>query len=121
MKLKKIINNQRQRRTYRVRTKVRGTSVRPRLCIQRTLSHFSCQLIDDELGRTIASASTLDKALGGGANASNCEAAAKVGKLIAERALAASVTQVTLDRGHCKYHGRVAAFADAAREAGLQF
>ena len=120
MKLKKIINNQRKRRTFRVRNKVRGTAERPRLSVQRTLKHFSCQLIDDHAGRTIASASTIDKALGGG-NSANCQAASKVGKLIAERALAAGVTKVKIDRGACRYHGRVAAFADAAREAGLEF
>jgi len=119
MKLKKIVNNQRMRRAFRVRNKVRGTAERPRLSVQRTLKHFSCQLIDDEAGRTLASASTIDKALGGG-NGANCESAAKVGKLLAERALAVGVTKVKIDRGHCRYHGRVAAFADAARAAGLE-
>jgi large subunit ribosomal protein L18 len=121
MKLKKIVNNQRKRRAFRVRNKIRGTATQPRLSVQRTLKHFSCQLIDDEAGRTLASASTIDKSLAGGATASNCDAAAKVGKLIAERAIAAGVKQVRLDRGSCKYHGRVAAFAEAAREAGLEF
>ncbi len=119
MKLKKIVNNQRRRRTFRVRNKVRGTAERPRLCVQRTLKHFSCQLIDDEAGRTIAAASTLDKEIAGG-NGANCESAAKVGKMIAERAKAASVTKVCIDRGACRYHGRVAAFTDAVREAGLE-
>lgn len=120
MKLKKIVNNQRIRRAFRVRNKVRGTAERPRLSVQRTLKHFSCQLIDDESGRTLASASTIDKALGGG-NGANCESAAKVGKLLAERALAVGVTKGKIDRGHCRYHGRVAAFADAARAVGLEF
>ena len=119
MKLKKIINNQRKRRGFRVRNKVRGTAERPRLCIQRTLNHFSCQAIDDEAGKTLFSATTHDKSFGGVGG--NCEAAAKVGKLIAERAQAAGVTLARLDRGSCKYQGRVAAFADAAREGGLQF
>ena len=118
MKIKKIVNNQRQRRKFRVRNKLRGDAQRPRLSVNRTLKHFSCQLIDDVSGRTLASASTRDKSIGGG---SNCEAAGKVGASIAEKAKAAGVTQVCLDRGSCKYHGRVAAFADAARAAGLQF
>jgi large subunit ribosomal protein L18 len=118
MKLKKIINNQRKRRTFRVRNKVRGCAERPRLCIQRSLKHFSCQLIDDEGSRTLASASTLDKAFGG--TGSNCESAAKVGKMIAERAKAAGITKVKMDRGACRYHGRVAAFADAVREGGIE-
>ncbi|MEZ6137930.1 MAG: 50S ribosomal protein L18 [Pirellulaceae bacterium] len=119
MKLKTIINNQRKRRTFRVRNKVRGTAERPRLSVQRTLKHFSCQLIDDESGRTLASASTMDKALGGG-NGSNCDSAAKVGKIIGERAKAIGVTKARIDRGACRYHGRVAAFADAVREAGIE-
>ena len=120
MRLKKIINNQRRRRTFRVRNKLRGDAQRPRLCIDRTLKHFSCQLIDDESGRTIASASTKDKSASA-ANGSNCEGATAVGKAIAEKATAAGIKSVRLDRGSCKYHGRVAAFADAAREAGLEF
>jgi len=78
------------------------------------------QLIDDESGKTIASASTRDKAISvtyGG----NCEAASQIGKIIAEKAIAAGIKTVRFDRGHLKYHGRVAALADAAREAGLQF
>jgi len=118
VKLKKTINNQRKRRRFRVRNKVHGTADRPRLCVQRTLKHFSCQLIDDEGGKTIASASTHVNSAGPGGN---CEAAGKVGTAIAEKAQAAGVGQARLDRGVCKYHGRVAAFADAAREAGLKF
>ncbi len=118
MKLKKIINNQRRRRRFRVRNKVRGVADCPRLSVHRTLKHFSCQLIDDESGRTLASASTHDKAVAGG---SNCEAAQRVGQLIAEKAQAVGVKKVRLDRGVCRYHGRVAAFADAAREGGLEF
>ena len=116
MKLKKIINKQRERRSYRVRNKLRGDATRPRLCVKRTLKHFSCQLIDDEAGKTLAAASTVGQSNGG-----NCEAAAKVGSAIAEKAKAAGVTTVRLDRGTCRYHGRVAAFADAAREGGLEF
>jgi large subunit ribosomal protein L18 len=119
VKLKKIVNNRRERRRFRVRNKVRGTAERPRLCVKRSLKHFSCQLIDDESGRTLASASTLDKSLSG--YGGNSGAAQNIGKLIAEKAQALGVKQVRLDRGSCKYHGRVAAFADAAREAGLEF
>ena len=119
MKLKKIINNQRRRRAFRVRNKVRGTADCPRVSVQRTLKHFSVQVIDDVAGKTIVSASTHDKDLAG--NGSNCEAAAKVGKAVAEKAVAAGIKTVKLDRGNSKYHGRVAAFADAAREGGLEF
>lgn len=118
MKIKKIINNQRQRRRYRVRAKVRGTAERPRLSVKRSLSHFSVQLIDDERGHTLAAASTLEKSVSG--YGGNSEAAAKIGKLIAEKAQGLGIKRACLDRGSCKYHGRVAAFATAAREAGLE-
>jgi len=88
--------------------------------MERSLKHFACQLIDDEAGRTLASASTRDKAIRESLGVSgNCDAAARIGKLIAEKATAAGVTTVKLDRGHAKYHGRVKAFADAARDSGL--
>lgn len=119
MKIKKIINNQRQRRRFRVRAKVRGTAERPRLSIQRSLRHFSVQLIDDQRGHTLAAASTLEKSVVG--YGGNSDAAAKIGKLIAEKAMGLGIKQACLDRGACKYHGRVAAFATAAREAGLEF
>ena len=118
MKLTKIINNQRKRRRFRVRNKVRGDASRPRLSVQRTLRHFSCQLIDDAQGRTIAAASTREVDT---SNGSNCDAASQIGRAIAEKAQAAGIKQVRFDRGVCKYHGRVAAFADAAREGGLEF
>lgn len=117
MKLKKIINNRRQRRTFRVRNKIRGTAGRPRLSVQRTLNHFSVQAIDDEAGKTLFSASTYSKGFGNATG--NSEAAAKVGQLIAEKAKAAGVSQVSLDRGKSKYHGRVAAFTDAVRAGGV--
>ncbi len=120
MKLKKIVNNQRKRRTFRVRNKLRGDADCPRLSVQRTLKHFYCQVINDEDGATLASASTKDKDLASG-QGGNCSAASIVGKAIAERALAAGVKKVRLDRGSSKYHGRVAAFAEAAREGGLEF
>ena len=122
MKLKKIINGQRERRRFRVRKAVRGTAARPRLCVQRTLKHVGCQLIDDESGRTLVSASTRDKSVRDQLKSGdNCQAAATVGKLVAQRAAEAGITQACFDRGACKYHGRVAALADAAREGGLQF
>ncbi|QDT06583.1 50S ribosomal protein L18 [Rubripirellula lacrimiformis] len=116
----KIIQKKRLRRRNHVRNNLRGNSTHPRLCIHRSLKHFSVQLIDDAAGKTLVSASTRDKAasikIGG-----NCDAAASVGKMIAERATAAGITVVKMDRGHNKYHGRVKAFAEAARESGLQF
>jgi large subunit ribosomal protein L18 len=122
MKLKKVINGQRQRRRYRVRKAVRGTAERPRLCVQRTLKHMGCQLIDDEAGKTLVSASTRDKSLRAQLKSGdNCEAAAAIGKALAERATQAGIRMACFDRGACKFHGRVAALANAAREGGLQF
>ena len=102
----------------RIRRKVQGTGARPRLAIYRSLNHIYAQLIDDEQGRTIASASTTEKDLRG-ATGGNVEAAARVGRAIAERALSKGVESVVFDRGGYRYHGRVKALADAAREAGL--
>ena len=117
-----IVNGQRIRRKFRVRNAVRGTSDRPRLSVQRSLKHFGCQVIDDDAGKTLVSATTRDKALRGDLGfGGNAAAAAKLGKIVAERALKAGIKQVKFDRGNSKYHGRVAAFADAAREAGLEF
>jgi large subunit ribosomal protein L18 len=105
-----------------VRTRVVGTAERPRLCVYRSLDHIYAQIIDDRSGRTIASGSSVDKetkkGLKGGGNIASAKA---VGKIIAERARAAGVVKVVFDRGGYKYHGRVKALADAAREAGLQF
>ena len=112
----------RQRVHARVRTRVSGTPERPRLSVYRSMDHIYTQVIDDRSGRTLASASSVDKetkkALRGGGNIASAKA---VGKIIAERAKAAGVTKVVFDRGGYKYHGRVKALADAAREAGLQF
>src|SRR5918912_2176722 len=102
----------------RIRRKVQGTGARPRLAIYRSLNHIYAQVIDDEAGRTIASASTTEKDLRG-ASGGNVEAAARVGRAIAERALAAGINSVVFDRGGYLYHGRVKALADAARAAGL--
>jgi large subunit ribosomal protein L18 len=102
-----------------VRKKVRGTAERPRLAVFRSNRHVSAQVIDDASGRTIAAASTVEADLRGGATG-NKAAATAVGRLVAERAKAAGVERVTFDRGGFLYHGRVAAVAEAAREAGLE-
>ena len=109
----------RVRRHRRVRKKVAGTAERPRLAVFRSNKHISAQVIDDRAGRTIASASSIEADLRGGATG-NKETATKVGRLLAERAKAAGVTKVVFDRGGNLYHGRVAAIAEAAREAGLE-
>jgi large subunit ribosomal protein L18 len=105
-----------------VRVSLEGTQERPRLCVYRSIGHIYAQIINDREGKTLVSASSVDgeskKGLKGGGNI----AAAKViGKTIAERAKAVGVSKVVFDRGGYKYHGRVKALADAAREAGLQF
>ena len=102
----------------RIRRKVQGSPARPRLAIYRSLNHIYAQLIDDENGRTLASASTTEKDLKV-ATGGNIEAAQRVGRTIAERAQAAGIAQVVFDRGGYLYHGRVKALTDAAREAGL--
>ena len=102
----------------RIRRKVRGTTARPRLAVYRSLNHIYAQLIDDEKARTIAAASTTEKALGV-SKGGNVEAAKRVGQAIAERALAAGISSVVFDRGGYLYHGRVRALTDAARAAGL--
>lgn len=112
----------RKKRHRRVRAKVSGTSVRPRLNVSRSLQHIYAQLIDDAAGHTIVAASTVDKDLREGLKSGgNIDAAKAVGKLIAERGLELGITAVVFDRGGYKYHGRVQALADSAREAGLQF
>ena len=102
----------------RIRRRVRGSQERPRLAIFRSLNHIYAQVIDDERAVTIASASTVEKDLRG-ATGGNIEAAQRVGRAIAERAIAAGVEQVVFDRGGFRFHGRVKALTDAAREAGL--
>jgi large subunit ribosomal protein L18 len=120
--IRKVVDGQRQRRSYRVRNRVRGTSERPRLCVYRSLQNFRCQVIDDSIGKTLVSVSSSEKGLKGQVGyGGNCASASALGKILAERALKAGIKQVALDRGPYKYHGRVAAFADAAREAGLDF
>ncbi len=120
MKHEKQIGRQRGRRRLRVRNHLKKFSTRPRLSVFRSHKHIYAQVIDDAAGRVLVAASTADKQLreplkyGG-----NCGAAAVIGKAIAERALAAGIKQVAFDRREYQYHGRVAALADAARDAGL--
>ncbi len=110
-----------EKRRQRVRTALRTKgSAKPRLSIHRTGRHIYAQVIDDTAGRTLASASTLEKGAGGTAGAT-CDAASAVGRSVAERAKAAGVSHVVFDRGGFLYHGRVKALADAAREGGLEF
>ena len=108
----------RVRRHRRVRKKVMGSAARPRLAVFRSNKHIYVQAIDDEASRTIASASTMEASLRGGATA-NVDAAKQVGKLVGERVKAAGVDTIVFDRGGNRYHGRVAGIADGAREAGL--
>ena len=110
----------RLRRHRRVRKKVLGTAERPRLAVFRSNKHIYVQAIDDFAGRTLASASTMEADLRGGPTAT-VDAAKRVGKLVGERAKAAGISTVVFDRGGFKYHGRIAAIADGAREAGLEF
>jgi large subunit ribosomal protein L18 len=115
-------NTQQWRRRMRTRNAVRGTTERPRLTVFRSSKHIYAQIIDDDRGVTLASASTMVKdtkssvPYGG-----NVKAAVEVGRLVAEAAVAAGVTAVAFDRGHYRYHGRIKALADAARAGGLQF
>jgi len=122
MNKQKIIAKQRQRRSFHSRGKSHGTAERPRMSVFRSHKHIACQLIDDASRTTLVSASTRDQdvreSIGYGGNKS---AAGAVGKVVAERALAAGIKLARFDRGHYKYHGRIAALADAAREAGLEF
>jgi large subunit ribosomal protein L18 len=110
----------RTRRHLRVRKKVHGTAARPRLVVTRSTRHIGVQVVDDTTSRTIVAASTLDESVRGTAGDKKARAAA-VGRLIAERAKAAGIDAVVFDRGGNRYHGRIAALADAAREGGLQF
>jgi large subunit ribosomal protein L18 len=112
----------RRKRHKRVRYKVSGTAERPRLNVSRSTQHIYAQLIDDAAGHTLAAASTLDGGLKGSLKSGgNVEAAKAVGKLIAQRGQEQGITAVVFDRGGYKYHGRVQALADGAREGGLQF
>ncbi len=110
---------QRIKRHNRVRGKISGTAERPRLCVFRSENNIYAQVIDDVAGNTLVSASTVEKAFEG--NGSNCDAAKKIGALVAERALKKGIEEVVFDRGGYIYHGRVKALAEGAREGGLKF
>jgi large subunit ribosomal protein L18 len=111
----------RKRRQYRVRKKVSGTATRPRLAVFRSNAHITAQVIDDVSGKTVAFAASVEPDVRSSGGTGNKTMATAVGRLVAERAKAAGVTKVVFDRGGNLYHGRVAALADAAREAGLEF
>lgn len=118
----KSVGRLRQRRRYRVRKRLHGTAARPRLSVSRSHRNISAQVIDDIEGKTLVAASSADKELAkqlkyGG----NKDSAELVGKALAERAVKAGIKQICFDRGTCKYHGRVAALAEAARTGGLEF
>ena len=108
----------RKARHARIRKRIEGTAVRPRLAVFRSLQHISAQIIDDATGTTLAAASSQDKALKA---AGNAEGAKKVGQALAERAKAKGISAVVFDRGGFRYHGRVASLAEGAREGGLEF
>ncbi len=109
-----------RKRHYRLRRRLEGCAERPRLAVYRSGKHIYAQIIDDSKAITLAAASSLDKDLRS-ASGANVEAARKVGEMVAQRAKAAGITSVVFDRGGNLYHGRIAALADAAREAGLEF
>lgn len=115
-----IRRESRIRRHRRVRKKIHGTEARPRLAVHRSNKHIVAQLIDDDAGRTLAAASTSEADLRS-SSGSTVDAATRVGTLLAERAKAAGITKVVFDRGGFIYHGRIAALAAAARDAGLEF
>lgn len=121
MKLQKQIGLQQQRRAYRVRNRVRASG-RLRLTVFKSGKHIYAQIIDDEAGKTLVSASTGEAAFrSSGKSGSTVEAATQIGKLLAERAVGQGIAEVAFDRGSYRYHGRIEALADAAREAGLDF
>ncbi len=109
-------NEIRQRIHDRIRRKLSGTAARPRLNVYRSLNHIYAQVIDDQAGQTLVSASTIKMKTGG-----NVAAAKEIGKAVAEKAVAQGIKKVVFDRGGYLYHGRIKALADAAREAGLEF
>ncbi|NBO90932.1 MAG: 50S ribosomal protein L18 [Planctomycetia bacterium] len=124
MNAQKLKSVRRVRRANRVRNKVRGTAERPRLTVFRSLKHISAQLIDDDKGVTLVAASSLVKKadrVGGDSYGGNVKAAKAVGSKLAELAKSKGITMAAFDRGFYRYHGRIKALADAAREGGLQF
>jgi large subunit ribosomal protein L18 len=122
--MSKVAQQRRQgrlNRHRRVRKKIHGTAARPRLAVFRSNKHLSLQVIDDDAGRTLVAASTAEPELRTDGTGATVAAATRLGQVLAERATAAGVKQVVFDRGGFLYHGRVAAVAAAAREAGLEF
>src|SRR3954469_18161691 len=119
MDAQKLKHRRQERRSQRVRRKITGTAERPRLSVFRSSKHIYAQLIDDMTGVTLAAASTAGKA--GAKYGGNVKAAKEVGKKLAEAAKAKGITAAAFDRGYYRYHGRVQALADAAREGGLEF
>ena len=113
--------NARRRRHYRVRTKVVGTAARPRLVVSRSSRHLVVQVIDDAIGQTLVSASTMEADLRKDSSSDKSAKARVVGELVAKRAKEKGISTVVFDRGGSKYHGRIAALADSARENGLDF
>lgn len=122
MDKQRTLGGRRERRAYRVRKKFGHGAERPRLSVNRSHKHMGAQIIDDATGKTLVAVNTIDKDIRADIGyGGNKDAAAKIGKLIAERALAKGIKEVAFDRGHLRYHGRVASLADAAREGGLSF
>ena len=120
MKAHKQQQRRTRRRAFRTRNRIRAGGTRPRLSVNRSTKHITVQIIDDEQQKTLAYASTIGKA-NAAVNGGNIEGARTIGKKIAEVAIAAGIKQVAFDRGPFRYHGRIKALADAAREAGLEF
>jgi large subunit ribosomal protein L18 len=118
MDAQKLKHHRQERRAHRVRSKITGTSERPRLSVFRSSKHIYAQLIDDMTGVTLAAAGTGAK---GSKYGGNVKAAADVGTKLAEAAKSKGIKQAAFDRGHYRYHGRIKALADAARKGGLQF
>jgi large subunit ribosomal protein L18 len=121
MKRLKSSYHGRLRRHLRVRKKVEGSPARPRLSVYRSLTHIYAQVIDDEAGRTLAAASDVEADLRSKNGKKKTDVAKQVGELVGKRAVEQGITQVVLDRGGYRYHGRVKALADGARSAGLKF
>jgi large subunit ribosomal protein L18 len=122
MKITKRIQHQRTVRAWRVRKNIRGSIERPRLTVFRSNKHIYAQIVDDHEGHSLVAASTAEAGIcPEGENGGNKAAAIKVGKTIAQRALEKGIKKVAFDRGRYRYHGRIAALADAARDGGLEF
>ncbi len=112
----------RKRRHVRLRKKVSGNVEKPRLCVYKSLNHIYAQIVDDTKGHTVAAASTLDKEIKSeGGHKGNVAMAKKIGQLLATRAIKAGVKKIVFDRGGYRYHGRIKALAEGAREGGLEF